>query len=233
MNISTDPAADIRLLPGRAAVVTAAETLLVADLHLGKAAAFRHAGIPVPEGSAQADLERLARLVGERAVHRLLILGDLFHAQSGCTDRVRAEFRAFRERIPQAEVVLVLGNHDRGLAAQARDFRESLGIDACLPVLMEPPFYFVHEPASAAAAASRDLFVVGGHLHPTLSIRGPRGDRIADRCFVVEPALLVLPAFGSFTGGHVVPPAAERSLWIARDDAVVDVTRLATLAARR
>ena len=60
----------------------------------------------------------------------------------------------------------------------------------------------------------------------------PGGDRIADRCFVAEPALLVLPAFGSFTGGHLVPPAAERRLWIARDDAVVDVTRLAMLAAR-
>lgn len=233
MKIGTEPAADIRLLPGRAAVVTATQTLLVADLHLGKAAAFRHAGIPVPEGSAQADLERLERLVGEHAVQRLLVLGDLFHAKSGCTERVFAEFRAFRERIPRTEVVLVLGNHERGLGTRAADVRESLGIDACLPALDEPPLHFVHEPASAASPASRDLFVVGGHLHPTLSIRGPRGDRIADRCFVAEPSLLVLPAFGSFTGGHLVTPAAERSLWIARDDAVVDVTRLATLAARR
>jgi metallophosphoesterase superfamily enzyme len=54
-----DHAADILLLPGRAAFLPASATLLVADLHLGKAATFRQAGIPVPEGSAQADLARL------------------------------------------------------------------------------------------------------------------------------------------------------------------------------
>jgi uncharacterized protein len=47
------PPPDIVLLPGRAAWMPATRTLLVADLHLGKAATFRHAGIPVPEGSAQ------------------------------------------------------------------------------------------------------------------------------------------------------------------------------------
>jgi len=228
MNISTEDDADIRLLPGRAAVVATLQTLLVADLHLGKAAAFRRAGIPVPEGSAQHDLARLERLVAGQAVKRVVILGDLFHAKGGCTERVFEEFREFRRRIAGVECLLVLGNHDRGVGKIPPD----LGLDACLPVLDEPPFHFVHEPASAASPAGRDQFAIGGHLHPKLAIRGPGGDRIADRCFVAEPALLVLPAFGSFTGGHLVPPAAERRLWIARDDAVVDVTRLAMLAAR-
>ena len=228
MNISTADDADIRLLPGRAAVVTASQTLLVADLHLGKAAAFRRAGIPVPEGSAQHDLARLERLVAEQFVKRLVVLGDLFHAKGGCTDRVFEEFREFRRRIAGVECLLVLGNHDRGVGRIPRD----LGLDACLPVLDEPPFYFVHEPASVVAPARRGQFAIGGHLHPKLAIRSPGGDRIADRCFVAEPSLLVLPAFGSFTGGHLVAPAAERRLWIARDDAVVDVTRMAMLAAR-
>jgi DNA ligase-associated metallophosphoesterase len=228
MRISTESDADIRLLPGRAALVTASRTLLVADLHLGKAAAFRRAGIPVPEGSAQRDLERLERLVAEHCVARVVVLGDLFHAKGGCTERVFEEFRGFIDRIGPVGVVLVLGNHDRGVGR----LPDSLGLTALLPAIDEPPFHFVHEPASAIAAGAGDSFVIGGHLHPTLAIRGPRGDRIADRCFVADPALLVLPAFGSFTGGHAVQPAPDRRLWIARDDAVVDVTRMASLAAR-
>ena len=224
-----EPASDILLLPGRAALVPASRTLLVADLHLGKAATFRRAGIPVPEGSAQRDLERLEELVRGHDVRRLVVLGDLFHAKGGCTPQVFAEFAALRSRIADTTVVLVLGNHDRAVGR----LPAALGIDACLPSLDEPPFHFVHEPSTGMTASDRDLFTVAGHLHPTVSIRSPSGDRLADRCFVAEPRVLVLPAFGSFTGGHRVEPAEGMRLWIARDDGVADVTRLVAATAKR
>lgn len=218
-------AADVALLPGRAAFLPASRTLLVADIHLGKAATFRRRGIPVPEGSAQADLARLERLASATAARRVLVLGDLFHARGGCTAAVFAEFAATRSRLG-AEVILVLGNHDR----HAGPLPAELGIDACLPQLDEPPFHFIHEPPGARDAG-RAPFVVAGHLHPTLSLRAPSGTRLADRCFVADESSLVLPAFGSFTGGHRVDWTSGRRLWVARDDGVADVTRLAALAA--
>jgi DNA ligase-associated metallophosphoesterase len=224
-----EDAVDILLLPGRAALLPASRTLLVADLHLGKAAAFRHAGIPVPEGSSQADLARLERLVRDRGVRRVVVLGDLFHARSGCTPAVFAEFAAARGRMPAVDVLLVLGNHDRAIGP----LPPALGIDACLTHLDEPPFHFVHEPATALATPDRGLFTVAGHLHPTVAVTSPSGDRLADRCFAAGPALLVLPAFGSFTGGHRVGPADGMRLWIARDDGVIEVTQLVAAAGRR
>ncbi|MCE9629995.1 MAG: ligase-associated DNA damage response endonuclease PdeM [Planctomycetia bacterium] len=220
--------ADILLLPGRAALLPATATLLVADLHLGKAATFRSAGIPVPEGSAQGDLARLEQLVHDTSARRLVILGDLFHARSGCTEQVFAEFAATRSRFPATEVLLVAGNHDRAIGR----IPSSLGIDSCLRTLDEPPFHFVHEPSTGLSEPDRTCFTIGGHLHPTIALRAPGGDRIVERCFVAEESLLVLPAFGSFTGGHRVSPADGLRLWIARDDGVVDVTRLAQLAMR-
>ena len=196
---------DIVLLPGRAAFLPASATLLVADLHLGKAATFRKAGIPVPEGSAQADLARLARLVAETSARRLVIVGDLFHARSGCTDHVFAEFAAARRQFAGTETILVIGNHDRGLGKVPA----TLGIDACVPHLSEGPWHFVHEPSAPLVGSDHAGFTISGHLHPTVSIRSPAGDRIADRCFVAEAATLVLPAFGSFTGGHRVTPVPE------------------------
>ncbi len=226
--LAEPPTADILLVPGRAAFLPATATLLVADLHLGKAATFRKAGIPVPEGSAQADLARLEGLVEQWAATRLIVLGDLFHARSGCTEAVFAEFAATRARLRNTEVLLVAGNHDRAVGT----LPASLGIDACLRTHDEPPFHFVHEPSTGLAEPDRSCFTVAGHLHPTIAIRSPGGERIAERCFVADESLLVLPAFGSFTGGHRIEPQEGLRLWIARDDGVADVTRLALLAAR-
>ncbi|MFM8495711.1 MAG: ligase-associated DNA damage response endonuclease PdeM [Planctomycetia bacterium] len=231
MKIGTAPDDDLVLLPGRAAFVPATRTLLVADVHLGKAATFRRAGIPVPEGSAQRDLDRLAALAAEHAARRVIVLGDLVHARSGCTDAVIDEFRAARSRIT-ADMVLVLGNHDRGLGMSPAALAGRLGIDTCLPVLDEPPFHLVHEPSADLAPARRTLFTIAGHLHPTVALRSPSGDRFADRCFVAEQSLLVLPAFGSFTGGHRVSYADGMRLWIGRDDGVAEVTTIAAQSHR-
>lgn len=223
-----DHPADILLLAGRAAFLPASATLLVADLHLGKAATFRKAGIPVPEGSAQADLARLEQLVHSSAARRLIVLGDLFHARSGCTAEVFDEFAASRARFAATEVLLIPGNHDRSVGR----LPAFLGIDSCLRTHDEPPFHFVHEPAVELPEPGRTCFTIGGHLHPTVSITAPGGDRIAERCFVADADALVLPAFGSFTGGHRMTYADGMRLWIARDDGVAEVTRLAELAAR-
>jgi metallophosphoesterase superfamily enzyme len=52
--------------------------------------------------------------------------------------------------------------------------------------------------------------VLAGHLHPTAVLYGGGRDALRMPCFVAEPGLLVLPAFGEFTGGHAVPAAPGR-----------------------
>ena len=215
-------------------MLPASRTLLVADLHLGKAATFRRAGIPIPEGSAQGDLARLETLVRDHAAARVLVLGDLLHAASGSTPDVVAEFRAFRDRVAATSIVLVLGNHD----VSARRLAGELGLDACVSALDEAPYRFVHIAAAATAADDETLpseigLVVAGHVHPRVTLRGPSGDRLADRCFHLDQRVLTLPAFGSFTGGHAVGITDRARLWLARDDGVLEVTQLARLATRR
>jgi metallophosphoesterase superfamily enzyme len=90
----------------------------------------------------------------------------------------------------------------------------------------------VHEPAADLQTPRRDLFTIGGHLHPTVALQSPSGDRLADRCFLHAEATLVLPAFGSFTGGHRVAYADGMRLWIARDDGLADVTTIAKQSRR-
>ena len=215
--------ADIVLRPGRAAFLPKISTVVCSDIHLGKAATFRHAGMPIPEGSAQYDLQRLTDIVQTRRAQRLLITGDLFHARSGCTQQVLDEFSAFCEQVSQSHdtrIVLVLGNHEQSLGKKFRP--HEIGIKRCEEEIIEPPFRFVHDQKSHSDTRSV-YFTIAGHVHPTVTIKRHRGDRLTCRCFATTGTTLLLPAFGSFTGGHTIRPSNLTRIWLAQIDGVLPI----------
>ena len=215
--------ADIVLLPGRAAFLPKTSTVVCSDIHLGKAATFRHAGMPIPEGSAQRDLQRLTAIIQTYNARRLLIAGDLFHARSGCTEHVLDEFSVFCEQVRQShntEVVLVLGNHERSLGKKFRP--HEIGIKRFEKEIIEPPFRFIHDHQSHFDAQP-DYFTIAGHVHPTVTIKGTSGDRLTCRCFVTTGTTLLLPAFGSFTGGYTIRPSNLTRIWLAQIDGVLPI----------
>ena len=73
--------AALQLLPERAIWYAAESALFVADLHWGKAAAFRAAYIPVPMGTTGNDLARLTTALTATNAQHLVVLGDLLHAR--------------------------------------------------------------------------------------------------------------------------------------------------------
>lgn len=99
------------LLPGRALFRPAYAQLVVADVHLGKAASFRAKGVPVPEAATLDNFGRLDTLVRLTAARQLVILGDLTHDAVGRRN-AREPWLTWRTRHPALEVVLVPGNHD-------------------------------------------------------------------------------------------------------------------------
>ena len=215
--------ADIALLPGRAAFLPKTSTVVCSDIHLGKAATFRHAGMAIPEGSAQHDLQRLTGIVQTCRARRLLITGDLFHARSGCTQQVLDEFSVFCEQVSlshNTEVVLVLGNHEQSLGNKFRPHK--IGINRCEEEILEPPFRFIHDHQSHFDAQP-DYFTIAGHVHPTVTIKGTSGDRLTCRCFVTTGTTLLLPAFGSFTGGYTIRPSNLTRIWLAQIDGVLPI----------
>src|SRR3954463_9659352 len=97
---------DLELLPDRAIFWPARATLLLADVHLGKAASFRSLGVPVPESTAK-DLSRITRLLEQTAAKRMIILGDLIHAKAGRQPEVVDAIAKWRELHSDIEVLLV------------------------------------------------------------------------------------------------------------------------------
>jgi uncharacterized protein len=200
------------LLPERALWWPAGRTLFVADLHLGKAATYRALGQPVPAGTTRENLARLGALLLHYQPRQLVFLGDLLHAAQARTPSVLQGLAAWREGFAALDCVLVRGNHD----SRAGDPPASLGIRVVDEPLALGPFAACHHPQH-----HETLGVIAGHLHPALNLSGSGRDRLRLPCFCLDAGLLVLPAFGEFTGGWSVPrlpgrrryPIGDRRVW--------------------
>lgn len=202
------------LLAERAAYWEGAGTLLVADPHFGKAAAFRAAGVPVPRGTTTGSLARLDAALARTAARRIVFLGDFLHAREGRETETTRVVGEWRSRNANVDMVLVRGNHD----VRAGDPGPEIDI-ACVdgPVL-ESPFVFAHKPAISDAG-----YVVCGHLHPAARLTGPGRESTRLPCFWVRRGMMVLPAFGEFTGVAAIETSREDRVWVVADGAVLAV----------
>ena len=165
----------------------AQQALLVADLHLEKASWFARFGQFLPPDDAHATLMTLARAVEETRPRRLYCLGDSFHDRFGC-DRLPADARSLlTELTSKLDWTWIVGNHDPGFAdhcgGRIEDEVEIAGV-----VLR-------HE-----AVRDDTRPELSGHFHPKLRLQ-LKGRRVSRRCFVVSRSKMILPAFGSLTGG--------------------------------
>ena len=214
----------ISLLPERAVLLPRRRTLVIADPHFGKAAAFRQAGIPIPHGTTKANLERLSSVLTRTAAERLVVLGDFFHAAEGCDEQTFAKIEAWRGEHRQLEVLLVRGNHDRA----SGDPPEVWGIRCVAPPMVDDGLAYSHLPEPM-----EDMRVLAGHIHPAVRLRDPCGGSfLRAACFWFQPRLAVLPAFGSFTGTYTVSPQPKDRVFVVGDGAVVEVTRRRRARAR-
>lgn len=193
----------VELLASRALSWPAQSTVFVADVHLGKGAAFRAGGVPVPRGATACDLQRLSAVVASALACRLVVLGDFLHAAAGRVGALDRAFLDWRRQHPALEILLVRGNHD----AHAGDPPADWGVR----VVAEPhplaPFLACHHPC-----APKTGFALYGHVHPGAWVSGGARESARLPCFVLGPRSALLPAFGTFTGMATVTPAADETI---------------------
>lgn len=217
----------LRLLPERAAWWPRRRTLLVSDMHLGKPAAFRAGGVPVPDGCAAADLTRLDALVERLGAERLVILGDFLHAKAGRSPETLGVLGEWRARRAGLDVLLIRGNHDD----RAGDPPAELGfriVDEPAADAADGPIAFTHYPDCPTEGRA----AVCGHLHPAVQLLGAVESPRAV-CFWARPDRLVLPAFGSFTGTAVVRPVEGDRVFAVGEGEVVEVRTVVVHRPRR
>ncbi|MEO0372730.1 MAG: ligase-associated DNA damage response endonuclease PdeM [Pseudomonadota bacterium] len=160
--------------------------LCVSDLHLGKAERRARLGeAPLPPYETQDTLSRLEKDLKSTGASTVVCLGDSF------------DDRAAAEALPEAAKIWISalqagrrwiwieGNHDPGPV--------DLG-GTHLSEMPLPPLTFRHIARDGQSGE------ISGHYHPktTLSLRGRTVTRPA---FLVDTDRVIMPAYGTYTGG--------------------------------
>lgn len=204
----------LQLHPERAILWPRQHTLLIADIHLGKEHTFGRHGVPIPEGPSQASLDRLASLIADTQPERLVVLGDLMHAEPTRHESWLDALRDFLDAHNTLDVVVCAGNHDRPAGQDRVDSRIRWHAEP----LVQAPFILQHHPGDDERG-----YVLAGHVHPVLWIGQQRQKKLRVPVFWLRQGHAVLPAFGSFTGGHSIAPAHGERVWVCGPERVVAV----------
>ncbi|AXR79053.1 metallophosphoesterase [Natrarchaeobaculum sulfurireducens] len=182
-------------LSRRAVYLPAADALVLADVHLGRAAASS-VDAPIDDGADVCD--RLADVLERTDPATVVVAGDLLHSFDHLPRGTERDLAALESVVEDADASLVVtaGNHDPML--------ESV-FDGALTTeyrLADGGTVVCHGHERPSSEAER--YVIG-HDHPALSVDGRKLP-----CFLYGPAaydgadVLVLPAFTRLAAGATV-----------------------------
>ncbi|RQG93362.1 metallophosphoesterase [Natrarchaeobius chitinivorans] len=179
----------------RAIVVPEADTLVVADVHLGRGVA---SNVDAPIGDGADVHHRLAGLLERTEPATVVVAGDLLHSFRYVPRGVEEDLDELEALVDDADASLVVtpGNHDTMLEEV---FDGTTTTEFRLPD-DETVVCHGHEPPETDASR----YVVG-HDHPALSVDGRKRP-----CFLYGPEaydgadVLVLPAFTRAAAGATV-----------------------------
>jgi DNA ligase-associated metallophosphoesterase len=171
------------------------DALIVADLHFEKASAYAARGQMLPPYDSRATLDALDALIGQTAPREIWCLGDSFH-DTDATDRMDESIRARLTKLTAScRWTWITGNHDPRPAPElGGETIEEMRIDGVI---------LRHEALRGESDPE-----ISGHFHPKWRL-SLRGRSVSRRCFVLGARKLIVPAFGSLTGGPGHPHAGR------------------------
>lgn len=192
----------LSLLGARALWWAEEATLVVSDLHLGKSERIaRRSGLSLPPYETRDTLERLKALLNRLRPQRVICLGDTFDDDLAAQNLNEADTLALTAMMEPRAWIWVEGNHDPSPPA--------LGGTACAELTLGP-LTFRHIATSGAKGE------ISGHYHPKASLRGQ-----SRPAFLMDASRLILPAFGTYTGGLHSSEPTVRSLFAPNAIAVL------------
>lgn len=183
--------------------------LLISDVHLGKVSHFRKFGAAVPQNAVQKNFELMDDALDFFKPNHLIFMGDLFHSS------LNKEWELFEKWTTKvdANIILVVGNHDIISPVKYED----LGIKV-VSEIQQDGFLLTHHPEERD-----DFFNFCGHVHPSIKMVGLGRQSARLRCFYKSGHQLILPAFGEFTGSHVLEPIEGCEVFALLGDTVLPV----------
>lgn len=153
--------------------------LILADLHLGKSERMaRRGGALLPPFETRDTLNRLINVAQATNARQIFLLGDVFDDDRARESLDGADKAILQNILSSSPVTILAGNHDPDSQAEAK---------------------FGNITLRHIAGAGPDI---SGHYHPKARL-----NNITRPAFLIGKNHLILPAFGTFTGGlHATEP---------------------------
>ncbi len=197
--------ADLHLhaLPSGGLFIPDHKTLVVSDLHFGKSDRIaRRSGTLIPPYENTETLQKLDNDIAAHMPTSVICLGDSFDDLAGA-DALDDTHRATLTRLQAGrQWIWIEGNHDPGPVDLGGTHMAEVTIGSVA---------FRH-------IASLDTPEVSGHYHPKLALAGAGRARA---CFIYDKTRLILPAYGTYTGGLSAHHPDLRSLFAPHAIAVM------------
>ncbi|CAN5883038.1 ligase-associated DNA damage response endonuclease PdeM [soil metagenome] len=193
------------LTGGRSIFWEEEKTLILSDLHLGKAGHFRKSGIGIPQTIFKEDMQRLVSQIQYFKPMNILVVGDLFHSTE---NKEHDLFLKWRKDLHGLSIQLVKGNHD----ILQESWYTKAGIDVFQEELIIGDFLFTHDISSCKKEHGKYCF--SGHIHPGIVLNGAGKQSLRLPCFYFGKEHAILPAFGKFTGTYAVKPGQGDSVFV-------------------
>ena len=176
----------LRALPSGALHWPEQSLLVVSDLHFGKSARLaRRGGALLPPYETRATLARLDADLEATTAARVICLGDSFDDLTASDEMDEADRLWLLRLMAGRDWRWIEGNHDPGPVALPGQLMHSLALG---------PLVFRH------IATPPGTGEVSGHYHPKATVP-TRARAITRPCFLLDHARVILPAFGTYTGG--------------------------------
>lgn len=171
--------------------------LCVSDLHLGKSERIaRRGGTTLPPYETEDTLTRLANDLERCNAQTVVALGDSFD-DLGAAHALSEEARLWIAKLQAGRKwVWIEGNHDPGPVGLGGAHLSEITCD-------DLTFRHIAQPGTQGE--------VSGHYHPKASL-SLKGRTISRPAFIYDNARLILPAYGTYTGGLRTSSEPIRSL---------------------
>lgn len=160
--------------------------LVVSDLHLGKSGRIaRRGGGMLPPYDTNDTLARLDHEIATTQPSTVICLGDSFDDLTASTEVAPDTAEWIARLMAGRSWVWIEGNHDPGPLDFGGAHKRSLVLGGLT---------FRHIATDGGQGE------VSGHYHPKATIQA-RGKTVTRACFLYDSDRLILPAFGTYTGG--------------------------------
>ncbi len=158
--------------------------LIVGDLHLEKSTSYMDQGNFLPPYDTIETLSKLANTIKKKCIKKVIFLGDVFHDSNGYK-RLKLKEKSLFDKILNENTIWISGNHDANFIPR--------GVNSYI-------LYKFKKITFSHISCSKNFKEISAHYHPKVTFKYS-GTKISKPCFLIDKHKIILPAYGTYTGG--------------------------------